>query len=357
MYIPLLTINFKILKMKKLSFIALLIVLFSFQKAEPPKNYVVIHGKITNPIEGLGLRLFDPVGAKSFIIKIGTDGTYRDTLKLEKATYLNGFYDKFIALYLKNDMDLEINFDAKNVSKTITFKGKGQEENSFLELKSKLEGNLFGADYHDFLNLDKKVFDDKMNKFSDNFKVELNQRKAVLDPYFTTSQLKKLEEFNSSLAAEYKKQQINNTELGVGMPSPVFTNYINYKGGKSSLSDFKGSYVFIDVWATWCGPCKYEMPYLGKVEKEFHDKNIKFVSISVDRLADEKKWREMIKAQGLSGIQLLADNEINSTFITSYYIQGIPRFIILDKEGKIISSDAPRPSEPELTELLNTLDI
>lgn len=343
--------------MKKLSFIAVLIVLFSFQKADPPKDYAVVHGKITNPIEGLGFRLFDPVSAKSFTFKVGADGTYRDTIKLEKATYFNGFYDKLISLYLTKGMDLEINFDAKNVSKTITIIGKGQEENSFLGLKAKLEGGLFGADYLEFLNVEKKVFDEKMKQFSDNFKVELDKKKSVLDPNFTTTQLKKLEEFNTSLASEYTRQQINNTELGVGMPSPVFTNYINYKGGKSSLSDFKGSYVFIDVWATWCGPCKYEMPYLAKVEKEFHGKNIKFVSISVDRLADEKKWRDMIKAQGLTGVQLLADKEIKSTFITSYYIQGIPRFIVLDKEGKIISSDAPRPSEPELTELLNTLDI
>ena len=141
------------------------------------------------------------------------------------------------------------------------------------------------------------------------------------------------------------------------MPSPEFKKYINYKGGKSSLKDFRGSYVFIDVWATWCGPCKYEMPFIGKVEKQFHDKNIKFVSISVDRLKDETKWRNMIKAQGLSGIQLLADKEIASSFIAGYYIQAIPRFIILDKEGKIVNSDAPRPSEPELTELLNSLDI
>lgn len=141
------------------------------------------------------------------------------------------------------------------------------------------------------------------------------------------------------------------------MPSPEFQNYINYKGGKSSLKDFRGSYVFIDVWATWCGPCKYEMPFIGKVEKQFHGKNIKFVSISVDRLKDEAKWRNMIKAQGLTGIQLLADKEIASSFIAAYYIQAIPRFIILDKEGKIVNSDSPRPSEPELVEILNALDV
>jgi thiol-disulfide isomerase/thioredoxin len=65
-----------------------------------------------------------------------------------------------------------------------------------------------------------------------------------------------------------------------GKPSPVF-DYENHKGGKTSLESLKGSYVYVDVWATWCGPCRQEIPLL-KVEQQFEGKNIKFVSISVD---------------------------------------------------------------------------
>ncbi|WP_432221023.1 TlpA family protein disulfide reductase [Flavobacterium sp. TMP13] len=343
--------------MKNITFIALLIVLMSCQNATPPKDYVVLHGKITNPIAGLGLRLFDPVSSQTVTIAVAQDGSYRDTIKLKEAAYFNAFYDKFFGLYLKNDMDLEINFDAKNVSKTLTFKGNGTKENDFLIVKSKLEGQLFGADYNAFINSDKATFDSKMAAFSGDVKSELDKQKAILDTAFVSTQLIKLQEFNTSLTQQFLDEQRNKSELGVGMASPEFKNYINYKGGKSSLSDFRGSYVFIDVWATWCGPCKYEMPFISKVEKAFHGKNIKFIGISVDRLADEKKWREMIVAQKLTGTQLLADNEIGSEFIAGYYIQAIPRFIILDKEGKIVSADAPRPSEPELTELLNSLDL
>ena len=56
----------------------------------------------------------------------------------------------------------------------------------------------------------------------------------------------------------------------------------NYAGETSSLEDFKGRYVYIDVWATWCGPCKKEIPYLKAIEEKFHNRNIEFVSISVD---------------------------------------------------------------------------
>ena len=91
-----------------------------------------------------------------------------------------------------------------------------------------------------------------------------------------------------------------------------------------ALSDFQGKYVFIDVWATWCGPCKYEIPYLKELEQKYHGKNITFLSISVDRQKDKEKWKKMILKEGLGGIQLLADKEIESQFIKDYFIEGIP---------------------------------
>ena len=342
--------------MKKLSLFALLFVLISCQK-EVPKDYVVLQGKITNPTKGEVLRLFDPIASKNIIIKVAEDGTYNDTIKVEKPTYYNAVYGNVFGLYLENDMDLTINFDGQSIGKTITFTGKGENENKFLAFKTKLIGGLYGKDYQEFFNVDKTTFDAKIQKFDADYKTELDAKKSVLTPAFVTSELKYLDEVNKGLAEQYTAQQVSNSELGVGMASPEFNKYVNYKGGTTSLTDLKGSYVYIDVWATWCGPCKMEIPFLAKVEEKYHGKNIKFVSISIDRLADEGKWRKMIAEKSMGGIQLLADNEINSKFIASYYIQGIPRFILLDKEGKIISSDAPRPSDPELITLLDSQSL
>lgn len=343
--------------MKNITITAILIILLSYQSATAQKEYAVLHGKIENPTEGLGLRFYNPTTRKSFTVKVEANGVFRDTIKLEKAAYFNAVYGNIFAAYLANDMDLEINFDAKSLSKTIVFKGKGENENTFLRFRAKLEGGLMGADYKAFLNVAKPIFDSKMKKFSTDFNAELNQKKSTLETDFVTTQFAYLEEFNKGMAQNFVEEQRNNSELGAGKQSPDFKNYINHDGGKTSLADFRGSYVFIDVWATWCGPCKYEFPFIGKVEKMYHGKNIKFVSISIDRLKDEQKWRDMIKKEGLVGIQLLADKEIKSSFISGYYIQAIPRFIILDKEGKIINSDAPRPSEPELQDILNSLDM
>ena len=146
-------------------------------------------------------------------------------------------------------------------------------------------------------------------------------------------------------------------KVNKGEPSPKFYNYENSVGGTSSLDDFKGKYVYIDIWATWCAPCKAEIPYLKEVEKQFYGKNIEFVNISVDKARDHDKWKKMVEEKGLKGVQLFADNNFKSQFIKDYNIKSIPKFILLDPNGKIIESNAPRPSNDKLIELFNSLKI
>lgn len=158
---------------------------------------------------------------------------------------------------------------------------------------------------------------------------------------------------NAKITEKYNKLKALNT----GKPSPEFVDYENYAGGTTSLEDLKGKYIYIDVWATWCGPCIAEIPSLKKVEEQFHDNNIKFVSISIDKPSDHEKWKTMVKEKELSGIQLFADNEWKSGFVTDYQISGIPRFILIDPEGNIVKANAPRPSSPKLVELFKELNI
>lgn len=139
-----------------------------------------------------------------------------------------------------------------------------------------------------------------------------------------------------------------------GKPSPTF-NYENHKGGTTSLEDLKGKYVYIDVWATWCGPCIREIPALKETEKNYKGKNIQFVSISIDEPKDYDKWRAMVTDKSLVGVQLMADNNWSSKFVKDYAILGIPRFILVDPEGNIVSADAPRPSDPLLKTTLDQL--
>ena len=146
--------------------------------------------------------------------------------------------------------------------------------------------------------------------------------------------------------------QDNNADIvKVGDSMPAFTLHSTVNGTVNS-EDLKGKVVLINIFATWCGPCQREIPHLQKLEEKYHGKDIYFVSISCDK--NRKVWENRVRA-GLKGIQLHFVN--GDTFMNDYMIKGIPRFILLDKEGKIISVDMSRPSDPKtiakLDELLN----
>lgn len=151
------------------------------------------------------------------------------------------------------------------------------------------------------------------------------------------------EENKKVITQSYNKLLIVNK----GQLSPQFVKYENNAGGATSLADLKGKYVYIDVWATWCGPCMAELPFLKKMEEKYEGKNISFVSISVDKASAHDKWKKMIVDKKLGGIQLIADKDFDSQFIKDYSIMAIPRFILLDPAGNIISSNAARPAEED----------
>tara|TARA_B100001059_G_C17691769_1_gene505341 strand:- start:492 stop:842 length:351 start_codon:yes stop_codon:yes gene_type:complete len=110
-----------------------------------------------------------------------------------------------------------------------------------------------------------------------------------------------------------------------------------------------GRMVYVDVWATWCGPCKAEIPYLQTLEHDYSGKDVVFLSVSVDRVKED--WLEMVKEKELGGVQLWADGWSQITM--DYAIFGIPRFMLFSADGKVISNNAPRPSDPEIRVLFD----
>jgi thiol-disulfide isomerase/thioredoxin len=204
-----------------------------------------------------------------------------------------------------------------------------------------------------------KVLNSATNQSIKNFLLYKNAKFGItitsdLQDYYTAFMKGSTNEENKKVITEsYKVLQV----VERGKPSPTFLSYENNAGGTTSLGDLNGKYVYIDVWATWCGPCKAEIPFLKKVEEAYHSKNIEFVSISVDKAKDYDKWKKMIVNLDLKGIQLLADKDFDSDFVKGYFIKGIPRFILLDPKGNIIDANAPRPSDPKLINLFTALGI
>ncbi|GGG91798.1 hypothetical protein GCM10011416_05630 [Polaribacter pacificus] len=128
-------------------------------------------------------------------------------------------------------------------------------------------------------------------------------------------------------------------------------------GGKVALNDLQNQYVYIDLWATWCGPCIKEIPYLQKVEKAYHGKNIRFVSVSVDSEKDKEKWKKFVKDKSLKGTQLYADSVAHNIIKKVFRVNTIPRFILLDTRGKVVSANAPKPSDSKLIDLFDKNNI
>ena len=141
--------------------------------------------------------------------------------------------------------------------------------------------------------------------------------------------------------------EIPKERLKPGSPALKF-RYKDIKGNWVELKDFKGKYVYIDIWATWCGPCKAEIPHLQQLEKEMKGKKIVFVSISCDE--NKAEWEKYVKKQCLGGVQLYMGK--GKDMKNFYQIEAIPRFILLDKKGNIVDAYMTRPSDEKTKKTL-----
>jgi len=156
---------------------------------------------------------------------------------------------------------------------------------------------------------------------------------------------------NQNLIADMNSRLSEWDHLKRGKPAQDFT-FVDLDGNNVSLSSFKGKWVYIDIWATWCNPCMQEVPYLKNLEEEFAGKNIVFMSISVDQT--QEPWRKTVEEKQMKGVQIWAgQNDIIKNF---YKVSGIPRFMIIDPEGNIYSSSANRPSDGAGKELKSLID-
>ena len=124
------------------------------------------------------------------------------------------------------------------------------------------------------------------------------------------------------------------------------------EGNQCQLLDVvKGKFAYIDVWATWCGPCKREIPHFAELAKRYADKeDVVFISISVDEYVEA--WKRMIAAEKPEWLQYNVSGETNKEFSRQWGITGIPRFIMINSDGTIHSADAPRPSDAKAEEVL-----
>ena len=342
--------------MKNISVILFSLLLLSSCGKSHPKEYLTLSGKLENNKDTI-ISIANQQGViKKIVIK--EDGRFKDTLKVEKAaiyTFLTS-NNKRSPIYLKNGYNISLKGDADDFMNSFKFYGEGSDNSNFIlaqVAKSQSIGNP-----QVILNLEENAFKEKVNQLKFEYDSILNAYNNLDSTLYNT-----IKKQNQQVVTYFNNAYEKNRFMSKGKPSPKFENYIDIKGGTKSLDSFKGKYVYIDVWATWCGPCIQQIPFLQSLEKEYHNKNIEFVSISTDESrrsggsweAAEKKWRNFVKKKNMTGVQLWSGQDFS--FQQAYQINAIPRFIIIDPEGKIVDANAPRPSEPRLKDLFTSLGI
>lgn len=139
--------------------------------------------------------------------------------------------------------------------------------------------------------------------------------------------------------------RLSHIEKGQTAPAIALTGL---DGQPVSLTALRGKYLAIDVWATWCAPCKQESPYFEKLAIKYKGENIQFAAISTDRQID--KWFLEAKLKSKSVLQLHAADD--DKFSNDYDVQSIPRFILIDDEGKVVNAEMPRPSDKTFEQVI-----
>lgn len=338
--------------MKKISLV--LASLFLFSCSNEKKDYLTISGTVVDSSEKI-ITIENKDYNKQ--ITIDENGHFKDTLHLKNVKDLTSYEENFYGIsigqnrtfaYIQNDFDLELTINGND----FTFDGNGAQNTNYI--KEKLETGSKFMQINDYFTLEKEAFDAKLAEAKSTFD-GLLVKHATIDTAFANAEKENNEQLYTTLTDNYEAQHNLLKNTAKGNPSPEFNNYENYKGSTSSLADFKGKYVYIDVWATWCKPCLQQIPFLQSLEEKYHGKNIEFVSISIDQPNLNAAWKNMIADKNMGGVQLFAGGD--QSFANAYQVSGIPRFILIDPQGNIVEANAPRPSDPNLISIFTDLGL
>lgn len=158
-------------------------------------------------------------------------------------------------------------------------------------------------------------FENELVLYADKIKSNFNENKAVTEFLVKMARLKSVQ---------------------IGQPAPEFT--INSVDGRPiKLSDFKGKFVMLDFWASWCMPCRQENPNVVKAYNAYKDKNFTILGISLDK--DAAAWKSAIAADHLNWAHASDLNDFESPTAVLYGIEAIPSSFIIDPSGKIIAKN------------------
>jgi len=187
--------------------------------------------------------------------------------------------------------------------------------------------------------------DGSINELNDSLSIE----KILADEAIKNNKIIKSESqgaFDNILESTENLLKNNKYKEYIGKTVPEF-EFKNRHGKSINIKDFNGQWIIIDVWASWCKPCMGDIELMKSLEKKLADKNIVFLGVSIDSENLREKWINVLDKRNPSGIQILAGNQ-NNNFKQKFLIETVPRYILINPDGKIVEMDLPRPYDTEM---------
>ncbi len=322
---------------------------------------VSFSGKITNPKgEEVYLREIVIEEGKSKPIDVGQariekDGSFLMKFQLDKTTELifSDGNEQVVVLLSPGD-EVHLTLNTKMFDETISYTGKGAAKNNAIIDSYMIEEVITDKVWSFEDDVDTTIiFEYIATSFGElrgvvkDYMRELEEFDLYGEEYYL-----KLEKLEKRLKSSVLSQRIFRERVKelVGTKALSITG-VDLDGVSSSLEQYKGKTIIIDFWATWCGPCKAEMPAFKELETRYGS-DVNFVSIGV--FCKEDKWRKMAKELGFEN-NIFLDKEAGSQ-IKVWQVNFIPRYIVIDKNFKIVDANAPKPSTGDLEKLIKELN-
>ncbi len=307
----------------------------------------------------------------------------------EKLSFLKGFKDyRKLDKGFRNMMETDFLFDKKlsllNYPDYFGFLSQGAKPNlpdnffGFVDDKKLYNDKYLTSQYYiAFVNsvLEKKVAE-KVNESQEEFDADsyLSAQFQLAKDMFTGKTrelaisslmenifgyaskelaLQKYEEFKKLITNQEYLEHVEaiyraSIALSVGQPAPNFT-LTDINGNQVSLSDFAGKVVYLDFWASWCGPCLQQIPSARELKKRMEGKDVVFLYVSLDE--DQDAWRKKVAEEKIEGVHLNAPG-FQQEVAKLYNVRGVPTFFIIGQDGLIFDNRPPRPSEENIDSVL-----
>lgn len=174
--------------------------------------------------------------------------------------------------------------------------------------------------------------------------------KPILDCYLAHSYTDSLQ---AKVRAVYQQTYEANHRLYPGNVAPDFS-FTDTKGVKHRLSEYRGKLLLVDIWGTWCVPCLQELPHLKALQQKYGSrKDVQIMSVACDK--QTARWKTFLAKHSMPWHQYLISRDGDKVLDTVYHVIGIPRFIVVGRDGKLISADSLRPSDKEFAAWFDSL--